>query len=253
MKRWILAGTAAIGCLSLSPIGAQAEIQVIDLSAIARLMSQLDQMKQTYKVDLGIFGSLLRTVDPNSVASGLLSQANPMPGAGQIQSMITGSGSFGGLSALANQFSSANTYYRPESTGPDDFSANLLTRSGNTLSGVQAMAQQSVASIENHISGLSQIQSELSSGQVKTDADIAAIQARLDAEQANLTAQDAQAQSIRTLLEAQKQQYDLQQAEAQRKSADDLLARYSNGGGTVAPDAMAQANAIPATFSSLGN
>jgi Skp family chaperone for outer membrane proteins len=150
----------------------------------------------------------------------------------QISQMMTGGGNFGSLSGVANQFQQANTVYMPQSIGPTDFNASYMQRQGNTLSGVQAMLQQSIGSIQTHIAGITDVQGQLSTA--TTAADIAAIQGRLQAEQANLAAQGAQAQSLQTMLNAQQQQYQLQQDQNQRRSADDLLQSVTGGAGTVA-------------------
>jgi hypothetical protein len=201
-------------------------------------------MKQDYQVYMGIFGSLLRVVDPNSMASGIIG-SQPLPGDPQISQMMVGNGNFGSLSGLASQFLQANTVYTPQSTGANDFNAALMQRNGNTLAGVQAMVQQSINSIQTHIAGITDVQQQLST--VKTDADVAAIQGRLQAEQANLAAQGVQAQSLQTMLAAQQQAYTLQELQNQRQSADALLASVTGG----TPNTTTTAANIP-TFGATG-
>lgn len=246
MKRILLATTAALALLGFQARLVYAQIPTIDAASIAQLLNQLRQMKQDYQVYMGIFGSLLRVVDPNSMAAGIIG-SQPLPGVPQISQMMVGGGNFGSLTGLASQFMQANTVYTPQSTGANDFNAAFMQRNSNTLAGVQAMAQQSINSIQTHITGLTDVQQQLST--VKTDADVAAIQGRLQAEQANLSAQGVQAQSLQTMLAAQQAQYQLQIQQMTRQSADSTVAYYS-GTGAAAPPTMTAAT-VP-TFSATG-
>jgi hypothetical protein len=232
MRRFLLATAAAAALLAVCADASHAQIVTIDPAEITQTINTLHQLQQEYQVVMGVFGSLLRAVDPNSMATALIG-SQPLPGASQISGMLSGSGNFGNLSGVANQFLSANTVYTPQSTGAGDFNATYLQRNGNTLAGVQAMIQQSIQSIQTHITGLTDIQGQLST--VKTEADVSAINGRLMAEQANLSAQGVQAQSLQTMLQAQQQAYQLQELQVQRQSADALLQSVTNGTGTVAP------------------
>jgi hypothetical protein len=230
MRRLLLATVAAASVLGGYARSSTAQIVTIDPAEITQTINTLHQLQQEYQAVMGVFGSLLRAVDPNSMATGLIG-SQPLPGASQISGMLSGNGSFGGLSGLANQFLSANTVYTPQSTGAGDFNATYLQRNGNTLAGVQAMLQQSIQSIQTHIAGLTDIQGQLST--VKTEADVSAINGRLMAEQANLSAQGVQAQSLQTMLMAQQQAYQLQEMQVQRQSADALLQSVTGGTGAA--------------------
>ena len=246
MRRFLLAATTLVA-FRIAP--AHAQLVTIDPAEIAQTVNTLHQLQQQYQVVMGVFGSLMRAVDPNSMAANLIG-SQPLPGASQISGMVTGNGNFGNLSGVANQFLSANTVYSPQSTGAGDFNASYLQRSGNSLAGVQAMIQQSIGSIQTHIAGLTDIQGQLST--VKTEADVSAINGRLTAEQANLSAQGVQAQSLQTMLMAQQQQYQLQEQQKQRQSADALLQSVTGGtsaGGT--PMLTTTTTTVP-TFSTGG-
>jgi type IV secretion system protein VirB5 len=229
-------------------VPARAEVPVIDASSLAQLANQLQQMKQEYTATLGIFGSLINTLNPNSLATNLIG-SQPLPGASVISQLATGSGNFGNLSGLANQFLQANTVYTPQSTGSNDYNAAMLQKNGNTLAGILAMAQQSITSIQTHITGLTQIQSELTTDQ--SQANISAIQGRLQAEQANLAAQNVQAQSLQTMLLAQQQAYQLQQDQTARQSADSVVAYYGGTSSATPPAPTLTASNLP-TFSTTG-
>jgi len=247
MRRFLLATAAAVVLLGTYTGTSNAQIATIDTAEITQTINTLHQLQQEYQAVMGVFGSLLRAVDPNSMATGLIG-SQPLPRAPQISGMLSGSGNFGSLSGVANQFLSANTVYTPQSTGADDFNATFIQRTGNTLAGVQAMIQQSIQSIQTHITGLTDIQGQLST--VKTEADVSAINGRLMAEQANLSAQGVQAQSLQTMLQAQQAQYQLQEVQKERQSADALL--QSVTGGASGSSASIQTTTTVPTFTAGG-
>jgi type IV secretion system protein VirB5 len=233
-----------------------AQVPVVDLRAIVQdaqeFSQQIGQLEKQYTEMVGIYTNLLRQLDPNSIAQQLMGAANPMPQVGQVTSMITGSGNFGSLTGLANQFLNSDTYYKPQSAGNNDFIAGLLNRNVNTLAGLQSMAQQSLTSLQTHMAVIQQIQQELSAA--TTQADVAGLQGRLQAEQANLQAQQVQAQSIAALAQAQNLAYDSMREQKQRQDADELLNKAGGNaaGGAVMVPRRATPNAIPATFSAGG-
>jgi hypothetical protein len=240
--RLLIAGAAA------AMLCARAHAQVVTISPaeLTKLASQLDQMKQEYTATLGVFGSLVRQLDPNTIAQQLLASANPMPQVGQITQAIsgfTGTGT-GGLAGMAGQFLRNNTYYMPQSTGAGDFNALTLQQQASTLSNAQALAQQALTSLQTHISGISDIQAQLSTA--TSQADLAAINGRLQAEQANLAAQGVQAQALNALVQAQQAQYQQMAMQRLRQEADDLA---TSVGGTAAtsglPTPPAPAQQIP--------
>lgn len=233
MRKSSLLVSTAVAAVCVHTAPSRAQVVVSDPPALVQLVDQLNQLQEAYKVYMGIFGSLVRDLDPNTYAQQLLAAINPMPGSANIAQMLTGSGGFGGLTGIANQFQQSNTFYMPQSLGAGDFNATMLQRSGNTLAGVQAMAQTSLASLESHIQGLAQIQQQLSVA--TSQSDLTAINGRLQAEQANLTAQAVQAQSINTMMAAQQQQYLQMELQKQRQDADALAASVSDGGVDVVP------------------
>jgi hypothetical protein len=249
MRRLLSATAAAVVLLGAYAGPSSAQIATVDVAEITQTINTLRQLQQEYQAVMGVFGSLLRVVDPNSMAIGLIG-SQPLPGASQISGLLTGSGDFGNLSGLASQFQQVNTVYTPTSTGSDDFNATFLQRNGNTLAGVQAMIQQSIQSIQTHIAGLTTIQGELST--VKTEADVSAINGRLMAEQANLSAQGVQAQSLQTMLMAQQQQYQLQQQQMVRQAADSTVAYYGGDSGAAPGQAPVTASTTVPTFNVAG-
>src|ERR1700761_5180697 len=130
-------------------------LPVIDVASITQLLNQIEQMKQENQTTLATLGSLLKSVDPNNIASGIIGQ-QPLPSMPNISSIIQGSnGSVtGALSQLANQFKNSNTFYTPQSTGSSDFTAMLMQRNGNTLSGIQGMLAQQIDAVQTNITNL---------------------------------------------------------------------------------------------------
>jgi hypothetical protein len=248
MRRLLSATAAAVVLLGAYAGPSSAQIATVDVAEITQTINTLRQLQQEYQAVMGVFGSLLRVVDPNSMAIGLIG-SQPLPGASQISGLLTGSGDFGNLSGLASQFQQANTVYTPQSTGAGDFNASFLQRNGNTLAGVQAMIQQSIQSIQTHIAGLTTIQGDLST--VKTEADVSAINGRLMAEQANISAQGVQAQSLQTMLMAQQQQYQLQTQQMDRQAADSVV-QYYGGSASAQPAAMTTTTTTVPTFNVAG-
>ena len=106
--------------------------------------------------------------------------------------MLQGGLSVGNLGRIAQQFLDADTIYRP---GGADFNATQLNNSATSLANVQALATQSLQSIQNHITGLDQLREQLSS--VSSEADLAAIRGRIEAEQADVQAKGCKRGSCR--------------------------------------------------------
>jgi hypothetical protein len=237
MRRLLAGSVAGASLLAFLAVPARAQYPVIDVAALGQLYNQLNQMQRNYQVYMQIYGSLIRMVDPNSLRQDLMG-SQPMPSAPNIGQILQGTGNFGSMGGTAGQYLSANTVYIPPSTGAGDFNAALIQRNANSLAGLVAMAETSINSIQSHIAGLATIQAQLST--VTNQTDLAAIQGRLQAEQANISAQGVQAQSVSAMMEAQRQQYELQQMQQQRKSADDLMASVSTGtAGIQAPQLTA--------------
>ena len=254
MRKMLLATVAVVGLFGR----AHAQVIVEDpksiLQQIQDFTTQINQMKQDFQVYTGIYTNLLSAINPNAIESELMSVANPMPGAGQIASLITGGGSggmnLGSITSMISLFSKANTNYLPSSTGAGDFMATLLGRQSSTLSNVQGLAQQSLTSIQSHITALNDIQSQLSTA--KTEADLTGVSGRLTAEQANLTAQGVQIAAVSAMAQTQQQQYDAQVTQQQRKDADELM--QSVGGSSVDTPAgtPVSASVVPDTFDTGG-
>ena len=164
--------------------------------------------------------------------------------------MVTGSGSFGATDRYGQPIPEANTFYTPQSTGPDDYQREVPAAQRQHAGWRAGDGQQSIRRSRRHITGMTDIQQQLSSV-VRTEADVSAIQGRLKAEQANLAAQGVQAQYLQTMLVAQKQPYELQQMQNQRQSADALLASVTGVDGSANTAGQQMTMNVP-TFSTTG-
>jgi hypothetical protein len=248
MKKLLLS-VALIGGLTT---GAYAQMPVIDIEQIRQGIQELTfwtqqvgHMESEVANTLRIVGNLERTLNPMNLAGRLLAEVNPMPEVGEIASVLGGSGGFGSLAGIANRFANSNTYYQP---GTADFVSNMLQRSSSTLSGLQAMNSRSLTSLQDRMDGINDIRAQLA--MATSQADLAALQTRLQAEMAMVQAQQVQAQSIYSMAHAQHLAYEQMVLQRDRESADALLvsAQSDSSGapGTLVPDT--RTNGIPMAF-----
>lgn len=260
MKKWLLASV----CL-LALMGApRADVPVIDAGHIAldvkNAAIQLAQMKKDYEVAIGTFSQLVRGVNPMALAGKLLggestlgsvgSMAGSVMGIGRdtmgVVNMVRGIGMTGfNMNAMMGSILNQNTYYSPPG---NDFQANWIRQQGTTLASYQTLALRSLQDAQDRLTGIDEIQAEL--GNVSSQADLVAIQGRIQGEAGKVQAMQLQMASLSAVMTAQQQSYDLQQMQANRKSADE----FGTKAGTTVIDngvAPATANAMPTTFSAL--
>lgn len=221
----------AIWCDDCATVWGQAQALATQVQDFAQ---QIQQMEEDYRMFTGIFQQLHRMVDPNNIATELFGEQNPSPEVGQVTSMLQDGVSIGSLGRIAQQFLNSDTIYRPSGT---DFTATQLNNSAMSLANVQALADHSMQSIQNHITGLDQLRDQLSS--VSSEADLSAIRGRIEAEQADLQAQGVQAQALQTAMLTQQQVEQQEQAQKLRQDDDELLNNTTpigGGGGVGAGD-----------------
>jgi hypothetical protein len=194
---------------------------------VQEFAQQINQMVEDYQQYVAIFGQLKAMLNPNTIAEQLFGDQNPLPDIGQLTSVFQGGAlNPGALANLAKQFLNSDTIYRPPG---GDFTATQINNSAASLANVQALADQSLQSIEDHITGLQQLRSELSD--VSSQADLTAIQGRIQSEQADLTAQGTQAQALQTEMLAQQEVVQQQQQQEARQNADQFFNDTSPLGG----------------------
>lgn len=224
MKRTLLAG-AAITALALTVPGtARAQIPVTDALAnaqaqitnsqlyqqVAQAVATVRQLEQQYQQLQATYNVLAHTTSVSTYASRLGGVANGF-GANQVGGAMTGMGS---LAGAADQVANLRFF----SSSGTDFSATEMTRRAQRLGNIQAAALQGMQQSEQRIAGLRELMTEID-GQPDIQAS-AALNNRIQAEHALLSAQQQQLAQLQ-LMAATQQQGDLLRAEeAQRQSAE---------------------------------
>ncbi|MFC7694601.1 type IV secretion system protein [Paeniroseomonas aquatica] len=223
MKRTQLAG-AAIALALIAPDAARAQIPVTDALAnaqaqitnsqlyqqVAQAVTTVRQLEQQYQQLQATYNVLAHTTNVSTYANRLGSVANGF-GANQIGGAMTGLGSLAGAAEqVANLrfFSSSGT----------DFSATELTRRAQRLGNIQAAAVQGMQQSEQRITGLRELMGEID-GQPDVQAS-AALNNRIQAEHALLSAQQQQLAQLQMMAAVQQQGDVLRAEEAQRQSAE---------------------------------
>ena len=224
MKRTLLAGAATASLALTVPGMARAQIPVTDALAnaqaqitnsqlyqqVAQAVATVRQLEQQYQQLQATYNVLAHTTSVSTYASRLGGVANGF-GGNQIGGAMTGVGSLAGAAdqvATLRFFSSSGT----------DFSATEMTRRAQRLGNIQAAAMQGMQQSEQRIAGLRELMTEID-GQPDIQAS-AALNNRIQAEHALLSAQQQQLAQLQ-LMAATQQQGDLLRAEeAQRQSAE---------------------------------
>jgi type IV secretion system protein VirB5 len=205
---------------------AQAQMVVIDPSAIGKQVEQLQQMVQqlnTMKQQLDqaqqLYGSLNKLTDMNSVASVLNNPQirNALPREfSQIESLFKGNGT-GALGNLVNSYASSNPSY---SSPGNDFYAQELAKLNKTNAAAQSLAQSIYEGASQRMDGIEQLRQRLSSA---SDAkDVLDLQARLQAEQAFLQTDLLRMQGLRMIQQAQVDVNAQRRQEEERRQIDRL-------------------------------
>ncbi len=224
MKRTLLAGVAVAALALAMPGAARAQIPVTDALAnaqaqitnsqlyqqVAQAVATVRQLEQQYAQLQATYNVLAHTTSVSGYASGLGRVANGF-GATEIGGMMTGAGSMAGT---AEQVANLRFF---QSSGTD-FSATELTRRAQRLGGIQAAAMQGVRQSEQRIAGLRELMGEID-GQPDVQAS-AALNNRIQAEHALLSAQQQQLAQLQMMAAVQQQGDLLRAEEAQRQSAE---------------------------------
>jgi type IV secretion system protein VirB5 len=224
MQQTLLAGAAAfVGALAV-PCAVSAQIPVTDALAhaqrqitnsqlyqqVAQAVATVRQLEQQYQQLQATYNALAHTSSVSGYASRLGGVANGF-GATEVGGMMNGAGT---LAGTAEQV--ANLRFH-SSTGTD-FSATEMTRRAQRLGGIQAAALQGMRQSEQRIVGLRELMAEVD-GQPDLQAS-AALNNRIQAEHALLSAQQQQLTQLQLLAATQQQGDVLRAEEAQRQSAE---------------------------------
>jgi hypothetical protein len=227
----LLAGAAALALAT--PGLADAQMPVIDSASITQLVNQLkllqqqlQQVQQLYQETIGIYNQAVSIV--NSV-SGLTNAASLAPSLNTIglqNPLATASASLPGFiggtsSATTLPFGSQYLAQNTVGTLPTDpsFLSTQIRQAVNSISSLQAYANQNLQALEQRTQSLPAIVSQIASA--STVQRISGLQARLTGEANYATAQQAQAANLHTAMTAQLQaiqmaqlQYEYQQENA---------------------------------------
>jgi len=217
MKKLLLAGAMAM--LLPAAAHAQAAVYCVNCSTlinqvmqfaqeISNLESQLQQQEE-------IFAQLQRAVNPNTYASELQGMQQPF-NTGSLTQVFSGFHT-GNVYPGASTFTPDTQIYQVPGT---DWQATELNGNAQGLANVQAVMNQQLQSINSHISGLQDLRSQLSS--VTSQADLTALNGRIQAESADISSQGVQMQALQSQVVAENavnQQRDMQEV---RRSDDEL-------------------------------
>lgn len=205
---------------------AQAQMVVVDPTAIAKqieqlqhMVQQLNTMKQQLDQAQQLYGSLNKLTDMNSVASLLNNPQirNALPKEfSQIESLFKGAGT-GPFGNLASSYASSNQSY---SSPGNDFYAQELAKLNKTNAAAQSLAQSIYEGASQRMDGIEQLRQRLSSA---SDAkDVLDLQARLQAEQAFLQTDVLRMQGLRMMQQAQIEVNVQRRQEQGRKAIDNF-------------------------------
>ncbi|HWX51520.1 MAG TPA: type IV secretion system protein [Roseomonas sp.] len=217
MTRTLLTGAAALGLAMAAPDMAKAQIPVTDALANSQLAQQvahalgtLRQMEMQYRQLQATYNVLAHTTSVSALAGRLGATANGL-GASEMGAALSGAR---GVAGSAQQM----TNLRAFSSSGDDWSAREMTRKAQRLSNIRAVALQQMRVSEQRIAGLRELMNE-----ADTQPDIqasAALNNRIQAEHALLTAQQQQLAQLQMIARTEEQADLLRAEERQRQSAE---------------------------------
>lgn len=250
----------------------KADLPVIDPSHIfatemgfakdlAAMGEQLAVAKQAYQAAVGQLGAMLRSIDPNQLAN-QIGALNPLGDVTQLTGSVTGiqgmvSGRGLNMNGLVNRFMQGNNYYTSPyaPTGfQTGYAADRTLRSSTSLSSLQAMATQSLTSVQDHLSGIEELQAELSVA--TTEADLSALRGKIEAQTAALNGQALQLSALNSMWQAQKEAFEQRSLQKQRQDADRLLQSVEGNGQAPAAGGMVATGGnappvMPTTFTTM--
>lgn len=231
MKRWMLAGAAALA-LGGAPT-ARAQWTVIDPSNLAQAMEQVRQLQAQISVMQQQYQQLQQTYQAiahlptdalNEVGRALNVEQfrNALPNVSALAGIMNG----GQLGAMARGFLDGNRVYAP--TG-SDFVAGELGRTAQSIANAQGMAETLYRSASARIEALRGLERLLAGA---TDAkEVADIGARIAAEQSYIGAQQVQAQALGMWQGAQTRNEQQRREEQSRSEIDRLIEEAKARGG----------------------
>lgn len=232
IRRMIMAGVAALAIVTTGVGPATAQMAVVDAKAILQAKAQLDNLRQQYAQLQQTYAAIahLPQSELNKLGQQLNVQQfrNPLGATSvDIGAIMRGQGlGSGSLGTAAQGYLNQNRVYAP---GGQDFRAQQMNRSANSIAGTQAMASQLYQSAQTHLTALQGLEGQLSGA--RDSKEVADIQARIGMEQAAFQAQSVQAQSLAMWQQAQERSENQQRDELRRQQIDGLIEQAKARGG----------------------
>ncbi len=240
MRNALLAAAAVVACLAHAP-RADAQLAVYDsgnfantlqavrtaANELAVLNNQLNQLRQTYQ-QLSTMQTMF--TNPSNVTGmfpGLNSSflQNSMPASGAMPTNVYGSQ--GITSSNAQTFFNLNHTYTATGT---DAQAAYLNRAPVSVANIMGIAATNLQSIEQRLANLDQMQTELqSASDIKQ---VTAINGRIAIESNAIQGQQAQAENLVALANAQSQADQESQLQTIRQGHEQAAAMFT---GTLLP------------------
>jgi type IV secretion system protein VirB5 len=230
-RTFILGGVAALTIFAGSLSPAQAQLVVYDPANYLQAVQQVTQLTQQLTVIRQQYQQLQQTYQaiahlPQNTLNDLGRQLNvdqfrnALPNKSNILgSVMNGAGlGTGNLGLAAQGYLNENRIYVPAG---QDFTALEMQRNANSVAGAQAIASELYQSAANRVTALQSIESQLAGA---TDAkSVADLQARINAEQAYIQAQQVQAQSLAMWQSSQERNQQQRGDEERRRQIDTLI------------------------------
>jgi type IV secretion system protein VirB5 len=188
------------------------QLQTLD-DQYQELVATYQQVQQQYEM-------LTTFANPNGVATELEQPflQNPMPSSTSVPGAVTGGTA--PSAGFAQQFYNANHVYTPTGTSQ----ATQLATESDALASIEGMAATNLQSIEQRISGLTDLQNQLNGA--TTLQQVASLNARIGTEQNYISAQQAQAANLNAITTAQVAAQASAQQQAVSQDAEETAAHF---------------------------
>ena len=216
MKRALLAGVVSLALVA----PARAQLAVVDKLANAQLLEQAAHALASLRQLELQYQQLQTTYAALSHPSSVLGLANRLGSTARGLGMTEMGSAFSGAGSVAGSAQRLANMRAFTSTG-SDWSAQEMTRKAQRLANIQTVAQQQMEQAAERIEGLAELMAEID-GQPDVQAS-AALQNRIQAEHAFLSAQRQQLAQLEAVARTEEQADLLRVEEKNRESAEQWL------------------------------
>lgn len=207
-------GAVAIGAALCSAVPARADMPVIDITAIGKLLSEIQVLQQQYAALVNVYNSVAHLTSVTGLAPGLDTPLlqNPMPATSSIPGLMLGT-----TGATTLPYGSNYLAQFPNIPQGGDWLSTSMRNAANTLASLQAIATQNLSALEQRARQLPQLEAQIDAQ--PSIQDQAALKARIASEQAYVQNQQAQAADLQAM--ASTQTATLQQEQIEAVSRDE--------------------------------